>query len=242
MDKFLDSQEPSLSRQRRRALVRQGWGKRWIVGEVLGGDGTTPGSGRQGKTGESIVGLAHGKYYEAASRGRLAFASDAAGVATVTSISTTAIISLYNPINSGRRLSLCKVSFAYFSGTLGAGPIYHCVTPQVSGTAQTAPTGGTSITSRWSAQNIMTQAAAPVGTVMTGGTVVAPIIYRPFCSVDAELASSVVGAKAIVEDMDGEIVLDPGASYQVQSVCAAGSTPKVTIGLLWEELPWPGTL
>src|SRR5262245_36254813 len=108
------------------------------VGPVYGADGTIPATGRQGKSGEAIVGQANGKYYEPASRGLLAFAQDSAGVAaTATGISTVALLSLYNPIASGRRLQIVKVACGYFSGTLVAGPIYHCVTPQVSGTAQT---------------------------------------------------------------------------------------------------------
>lgn len=209
------------------------------VGPQLGADGTTPATGRQGKTGEATVGQAHGKYYEPASRGVLAFACDqGAGVATVTSISTTAILSLYNPINSNRRLSLKRVYLSYFSGTLGAGPIYHCVTPQVSGTAQTQPSGGTALTSYWCDINNLSLSAAPVGLARTGSTVVAPIVFAPFCSVFAELASTANGQQQAVEDLDGCIVLEPGGSYQIQSICAAGSTPKVTCGVVWEEIPF----
>lgn len=227
------------SGRRLRKLRRDWLDKRFIVGEVLGADGTTPSTGRQGKTGETVVGQAHGKYYEPSSRGRVAFACDqGAGVATVTSISTTAILSLYNPINSGYRLALLKVGLGYFSGTLGAGPVYHCVTPQVSGTAQTLPSGGTSLTSYWTDMNILTKSAAPVGLARVAGTVVAPIVYRPFCSLFAELASTANGIQYSTEDMDGEIVIEPGGSYQIQSVCAAGSTPKVTVGVVWEEIPY----
>lgn len=200
-------------------------------------DEQTPPTGRQGKTGEAIVGFAHGKYYEAASRGRLAFASDVSGVATVTSISTTAILSLYNPITSQYRLSLTKVSLGYYSGTLGAGPIYHCVNPVVSGTANpTQPSGGTSLTARFS--NIMANfGRSPVAEVRTGSTVVAPVAVRPFCSVNAILASTATGIFYCVDDMDDEIVLDPGGCYQIQSICAAGSTPKITVGVMWKETP-----
>lgn len=210
-----------------------------VVGPVPGGDGSTPPTGRQGKTGEATVGQAHGKYYEASTRALLAFACDqGAGVATVTGVSTTAILSLYNPINSGRRLSILKVSLGYFSGTLGAGPVYHCVTPQVSGTAQTLPSGGTALTSYWSDINYLTVSAAPVGLARVGSTVVAPIVYRHFCSLFAELASTANGIQFCTEDLDGEITLEPGGCYQMQSKCAAGSTPLVTPGILWEEVPF----
>ena len=38
------------------------------------------------------------------------------------------------------------------------------------------------------------------------------------------------------EDIDGEIVLEPGTSYQLQAVAAAGTTPKITAGITWEEI------
>jgi hypothetical protein len=208
-----------------------------VVGPTYGGDGTTP-PGRQGKTGEATVGQAHGKYYESASRGLIAFAQDAAGVATTTSISTTCILCLYNPLNSQRRLAVGKVSLGYFSGTLGAGPVYHCVNPMISGIANpTAPTGGSLLTSYWSDVFNVSLASAPVGIVRTGATVVAPVVYRHFCSLGAALASSVAFVIQALEDLDGEIVLEPGGIYQLQSICAAGSTPKVTPGISWEEAP-----
>ena len=37
--------------------------------------------------------------------------------------------------------------------------------------------------------------------------------------------------------IDGEIVLEPGTSYQLQAVAAAGSSPKITAGVTWEEIP-----
>lgn len=209
------------------------------VGPQYTPDGVTPATGRQAKTGDAVISQGHGKYYESSSRGVLAFACDqGAGVATTTAISTTAILSLYNPIASKMRLAITKVSLAYLSGTLGAGPVYHCVNPAVSGTANpTAPTGGTLLTSYWT--DIMNpQLGAPVGVVRTGSTVVAPVVVRPFASLFASLATTAVGPAVIIDDLDGEIVLEPGGTYQIQSKCAAGSTPLVTPGILWEEIPY----
>ena len=227
------------SRREIRQTRREILGKRFIVGPVLGADGSTPATGRQAKTGESAVSQVHGEYFEPASRGVLAFASDqGAGIATNTSIGTTAIFSLYNPINSSKRLAISKVSLGYFSGTLGAGPVYHCVTPQVSGVASTQPTGGVSLTSYWSNIYNLSLSANPIGLARTGSTVVTPVVYRHFCSLFAELASTANGIQACTEELNGEIVLEPGGSYQLQSVCATGTTPKITVGIMWEEVPY----
>lgn len=229
-----------LSRRGLRQLKRACLDKRYIVGPTLGGDGTAgPTTGRQGKTGEAIVGQGHGKYFELASRGLLAFAQDSAGVAaTATTISTVALLSLYNPINSGKRLQVCKVSVGYFSGTFVAGPVYHCVTPQVSGTSQTAPTGGALLSSYWSDINKMDLIAAPVGIVRTASTVVAPIPYRQFCSLGAFAGGATTGLTFITEDMDGEIVIEPGGSYQMQCILGTGTSPKLTPGISWAEIPF----
>lgn len=212
--------------------------RRWgAVGEQPTPIGSTPPSGRQGDFGEAIVAQAGGKYYEDAIRGRLCFAGASAGVATVTSISTTAMFSLFNPIASAYDISICKVSLGYFSGTLGAGPIFHCVNPVTNGIANpTAPTSGTALTSRFA--NIMANfGRSPVGEAKTGSTVVAPAVFRPFCSVNAILASTATGIFYCVDDMDEEIVLGPGGCYQIQAVCASGSTPLVALGVTWKEKP-----
>lgn len=214
--------------------------KRFVVGPVLGGDGSTPATGRQGKTGESSVSQVHGKYYESASRGQIAFACDqAAGVAVPATVSTVSILSLYNTINSGRRLEILKVWIGYFSGTMGAGSFYHCVTPQVSGTAQTQPTGGVLLTAYWSNINNLGLSSTPIGVARTASTVVTPIVFAPIASSFAELATTANGYQVIAEDLDGLIVLDPGGSYQIQSAMgAAGTTPKVSVGVAWLEVPF----
>ena len=58
---------------------------------------------------------------ELAHRGNLFSGADTgSGTPIVTSISTTAMLSLYNPVGSGKRLVIQKVSVGYVSGTLGS--------------------------------------------------------------------------------------------------------------------------
>jgi hypothetical protein len=57
----------------------------------------------------------------------------------------------------------------------------------------------------------------------------------PFVRLSAELASTASPMQDLYEDMDGEIVLEPGTSYQLQAA-AAGSTPNITAGVTWEEI------
>lgn len=210
------------------------------VGPILGADGTTPPTGRQGHTGESIVGMAHGKYFEAASRGLLFGACSQAGVAPGTALGTTAAFALYNPPTSGKRLSVCKVSLGYVSGTLGAGVMFHCVNVMVAGTAlPAAPSSGTALTVYSRGVGLPPSAASNAATAsaMTGATVTQPIAMRPFCSFNAILASTATGIFFVSEDVNGEFVIYPGYCYQLQSIAASGSTPLVAIGATWEEVP-----
>ena len=235
---FLELSRRGLNRQRRLSL-----GKRFAVGPQLGADGTTPPTGRQGKTGEATVGQAHGKYFEAASRGVLFGAADqGSGVAPGTALGTTGLLALYNPVGSGKLLSVKKVSLGYVSGTLGAGTVFHCGNlPSNSGAigAVAQPSGGTSLTiyPRYFGVQQPTAASKSVAEVRTGATVTTPVILRPFCSLQASLASTAVAPWMAVEDVDGEFVIAPGFCYQLQTVAAAGSTPLVAPGITWEEVP-----
>lgn len=211
-----------------------------IVGVVLGGDNTTPPSGRQAKTGEAVITAAHGKYYEAASRGTLFAAADnGAGVTVQVSVTTTATLTLHNPAGSGKRLALKKLTVAYFSGTMPAGAFYHAALPP----GNTLPSSGTTPT----VQNCDVgnqSASAAVGVLKTGATVVSAsgFILYPFASSLPILASTANNPFTIIEDIDGAIVLEPGAQYQLVGVFGgAGSSPKVAVGLLWEEVPISGS-
>lgn len=201
------------------------------VGIATGGDGTQT-QVRAGKQSETIVSQAHGKYFEPSSRGYVFGASDqGTGVAPGTTLSTTACLTLYNPQGSGKRLVIHKVSVAYRSGTLGTGVMFHCLNTSAT---QTVPSGGTAMT-----VVCLDAGASPasVGVPRTGGTVVAPTAIRPFTYLPPMLATSVLGLATVETDIDGEIVVEPGCSYQLQSVAAAGTSPLVCPSISWEEVP-----
>ncbi len=204
------------------------------VGPVLIADGNTPPSGRQGKTSEAAVTQTHGKYYEAASRGVLFAAADqGVGITVQVTITTTATLSLHNPLGSQKRLAICKLSIAYFTGTLGAGAFYHGYNP----VGTTLPSSGTSLVARNT--DIGNQpATVAVGVAISGPTVVAGTVLYPFATSLPILASTAVTPFSLEEDVDGAIVLEPGAVYQLLGVFGGtGSTPKISAGILWEEIP-----
>lgn len=204
----------------------------FAVGPTPGGTGTNAVQGnRIDKTGAQVVGQGHGKYYQANECRQLFGACYSAGAAPGATISTTAHLSLQAVVSSTVWLSVCRVRTAYVSGTIGTGTMFHCVNPT---TTQTAPSSGNAPT----VVNL-SGGGAGSGVVRAGSTVVAPTVYSPYLTLDPMLATSVLGLPLKVEDMDGEILLQPGASYQLQSIAAAGSSPLLASGVVWEEIPIP---
>src|SRR5436309_2634152 len=95
-----------------------------LVGPSMNSDGALSGPStiRYAKTGEQTMTQTHGKYYEGSSRGTMfAACEQGTGIAPGTALGTTACFALYNPVGSGKRLVIQKVSLGYKSGTLGAG-------------------------------------------------------------------------------------------------------------------------
>jgi hypothetical protein len=205
------------------------------VGPQPGADGTynllNP---RIDRTGAAVVQQSGGKYGETSIRGLTFTATDSgAGITPTTTISTTAMFVLYNPSGNNYRFRVQRVSLGYVSGTLSSGPVFHA--GNIS-TAQAAPTGGTLLTNR-----CLDIGSGTVGTGVcrTGATVAAgTVAFRPLATLAPMLATTVVAPFALNEDVDGEFVVEPGASYQVQSVQAgAGTSPLVTLGVSWTEEP-----
>lgn len=192
--------------------------------------GTPSSSQRFDKTAASVFAQAHGKYYQANELNQLFSACHNAGDAPVQTISTTAQMCIYNPIGSTVRLILCKVVAAYVSGTIGTGTVFHCLNNT---NTQTAPTG----TAATGGVINLAGGGAGQGQYFSTATVVAGKVTRPWFGLAPYLASSVVAFPTYVEDMDGEIVIQPGCSYQVQSIAAAGTSPLFAWGAVWEEVP-----
>ena len=208
---------------------------RGAVGPQSGGDGTYAlTSPRIDKTGSAVVQQSGGKYGETSLRQLTFCANDSgAGITPVTSISTTAMLVLYNPAGNNMRLRVQKVAAGYVSGTLSSGPVYHCANIS---TTQTAPSGGTLLTNKCLD---IGSGAVGTGVVRTGATVASgTVTLRHFFSTSPILATTAVPIPRWTEDVDGEFVVEPGASYQIQAVQAgAGTSPLVTLGVSWTEEP-----
>ncbi len=195
---------------------------------------------REGRSAEQCASQAHGKYYEAAARGNLYWAqSGSQAFATV--LSTVAPLILYNPLKSGKRLALKKVYFAQAqTGTLGTGGLFNCVftvNGPVATQSGTAPVvgGGAAVTP---VNALIGAANSSVAVLFSGGTLAANPQPLDLIANLSEVAAATIGGNTDKNfvDLDGSIVLGPGAGWCPQALMAAGSAPLGYFGVAWEEI------
>ena len=202
-----------------------------VIGQQALVAGNT-GEGGITTTGEEVVSQVHGALYEQNRRGNVYMGVTAVtGVAPGTAIGTTAAFALFNPLNSVFNLVVLKASMSYLSGTLGIGFvnwIYHTAAVQA-GAAVT----GTAI----SVVNGRGNGSAGVGKPLTTATVVAGVLARPFGNLPPMLATSVLTPWRLDDNVDGALIVPPGAAVSLQATAAAGTTPLVIYGCTWEEVP-----
>jgi hypothetical protein len=154
-------------------------------------------------------------------------------VAPGTSVGATGALCLANPAGSGVRLAIKKVTAGYISGTLGAGTIWHCVNGNSAGNVIVS--SGTALTTQCCDVG---NGATSTATANSGGTISASATrLYPFATVNAELASTATNPTQLEEDVDGGIVIEPGCVYSLQGEAAAGTSPKMAFGVVWEEVP-----
>lgn len=185
-----------------------------------------------GKYNELMMGALVPRRFEATQRSMVYSGCTAAtGVAPGTTIAgTTMAFSLYNPLNSGYLLVPLRASIGYVSGTLGAGTVYWLANTNTAAAATT----GTAITV---SNARLGMAADNIGKLFTTATVPAnPTALRPAFILDASLASTVSRPVIATDDLDGEFIVDQGATLSLHATAAAGSTPLVVFGITWLEI------
>jgi hypothetical protein len=180
---------------------------------------------RAGVNGELITGTAHGKYYEAVSRGNVFYAAsqDATTWSVELDLTHTGLV-VYNPIGSGVNLSMLQAGFSLtvapvaithisiFGGGSAAGITVH-TTPLVPACMKL---GGNA-----------PKAGADAAATLVG----APVHLLPFMG--GFTAGALYATSPSVVDIDGSILVPPGYYCGLASLTAA-----VGFGaLVWEEVP-----
>lgn len=202
-----------------------------VVGTQTNSNGATR-TFRMGAGGQQLANLGNGKYYELVREGVVFIGQTAVtGVAPGTAIGTTAAAALYNPVGSGKNIVLLQTTLGYVSGTLGAGVVSYCLNTNLVAAAVT----GTAMAHR---NAFAGSAATAAASALTTATLpAAPQPVRSFCSLQASLASTAVAPWQVMDDVDGALILKPGATVSLQATAATGSSPLVVYSFMWAELP-----
>lgn len=199
-----------------------------VPGPVQRADGVL-GAVRGGKTGEMLVGQAHGKYYEAAVRGRLHYSHCAARAMSAPATSAIGNI-IWNPPGSGVNLVFTQYNIIYLVTDADALEVDFCYSPQTavpgsvtvanaSGPCLVGPAGTPTSAAKAYAIATITTAAIPIRALMEIG--------------DARLT---LGPRNCSGDLEGSIIIPPGYLASLHTIAAAG-TAGVTSTLFWEEVP-----
>ena len=200
-----------------------------VSGPSAVGDGANTAL-RTGRTGAICTQDAHGRFQEAVFRGNVWSAQTAGtGVDHGSSISTTAAFSLHNPLGSGKRLSIIRVSMGYVSGTLGAGAVLYLA----NGSNDARPTGTAIVP-----VNLKTFAdAGSAALPFTTATITAPTPIGVFCNLQPSLATTAVAPWTVMDYPEGLIQVAPGCTLSLHGLAgAAGTSPLVIFNVVWEEI------
>lgn len=201
-------------------------------------DGQNTGAPRFGRdSGLAVVEL-HGKYYEQTARGNVFIATAASAALQANAATSMAPIGLYNPVGSGKNISLLRVELAFtvLPGTQAAGAVALYVQNTVQSAAPSSVTAGTAINA------LLGSNAAPACKVYTAGTLAAApsLAYQFGGKVGTSNATATVfpGVPTLTRDFDGMLVLAPGSALVVQET-TADTTSNYSAGItyVWEEVP-----
>ncbi len=182
---------------------------------------------RAGRKGELMVGSIGSKYEQAVIDEAVFIGSNALGTPVTTQAglsATTPALTLYNPVNSGVNMKLLKVNIG-FNAAPAAATILALAYNDINAAAPSSVTNativsgivGANVTPKGKCYRVATLAAAPVA-----------FKYLP-----GIIAASAINQAGIYEDIDGEIVLAPGACVSIQATTAVAILASFT----WSEEP-----
>lgn len=186
-----------------------------------------------GPDNELLVSNVRSKYGALARAGRILTSCNvtagSSGLTPGTALTTTSPFGLWNPPNNTYNLEVLDVSVGYVSGTMGAGAMYLCW----EAVAVTATPTGTACNS---VNALGGPNGAAVGNPSYGYHTLSslngsPLVLFPFLNFGPYLATSVLSERGATFNVEGRVVVTPGALLRVCSVATAGTSPLVNIAM-----------
>lgn len=193
----------------------------------------------QGKQLDLIVSELHGKYYSQTVRGNCFHGATAAAGVTLPATNATALVfALWNPLGSGKNAVLIRLQVGYAATPVVAHSIVHCFKSGVG--AQVATGGPITAATTATPNNGMLGLGTTSSMLFIPGTATlaaAGTILKSagFSQVATTAASTTVPGWSFTEDLDGTIVIPPGAIWYPTATAAASVAQFISIS--WEEVP-----
>jgi hypothetical protein len=186
---------------------------------------------RGGRTGEIIVSDAHGRHYEATSRGNVFFVADQTGKTVPAGLSASpTTVTLFNPKLSGVNVALISASIdfivAFAAGSavwLGAN-----VNPAAADVTGTAAVPVNALVGSGKKSSILAFTAATL-----------PAAPIAICQLGAGLTGAITTApvsQTFSREFAGSIVVGPGGALSFQASTAGGASGGFG-EFCWEEVP-----
>jgi len=208
------------------------------IGETITADAQAQNM-RGGRLGDLVVSELNGKFFENTRKGRsysALLAATTTGVAagniTGAAAAASTQFALWNPPGSGILMAINKVMVGVISGTPVGGPMFHniaTIAPTIAGAAgvNNLIGGGSPSLGRVN--------ASAAGATLTGGGALTAL--RPMAvDFSAGAFANVAGTALVVEELNGDIVLQPNTMW-VPCWQAAGTTLLNAYGVVWNEIP-----
>lgn len=196
------------------------------VGPVTSSDGATPAM-RLGRSAELITDDLHGRYYESTYRKGMFSGSIVGQVTTVGLATTYTGLCLSNPNGSGYNLVINKVGVGFlvaFTAAAAVGLMTGFSTTDVTHTAAVTPRG-----------QFFTGGGAGVGKLDSSATLPAAPTLNTIFGAGLTGAITVQTCEFSLFDLEGSIVLPPGAYAAIYTSTAAG-TASMAASFSWEEV------
>ena len=196
---------------------------------------------RTDKQGALVATDAHGRYHEATYRGNVFTANAAAltlaaGNIAGASAAASSNFVVYNPIGSGKIMSILQCQFAYRSGTPAAGAVYYGYV-NAGGVALASTAAINCLYQPAPSASAMRFIASAGGTAFTGGLAPATLRIANFAqSAIATPGAAVLGVQPTIDPIEGGIVIGAGYGF-LPLLAGAGTTQIYDFGVIWEELP-----
>lgn len=196
------------------------------VGPVVSADGGVN-AARAAKTGEIVATDAHGRYYEACSRGNVFIGANTAVQATSTASATATGLILTNPLGSGKVLSILDITVGTGAAVAAAFSVglFANINTLAAAVTQTTP-----ITPRCA---LLGSANAPVGLLASAVTLPAAPTHIKQLLASGWVTATAQSIETMQHDIAGSIILLPNTAVSIQSVLG---TQTIVASITWEEI------